>query len=41
MTIKLVHKYCGATITVNTTSLKELWKNYDKKVWSIVTIEEA
>ena len=41
MIIKLVHKYCEAMITVEATSLKELWKNYDKKVWIIVTIEEA
>ena len=39
MLVKLEHRHCKATHIVETNSLKELYKEYDKKIWKVIEIE--
>lgn len=40
MLVKLEHRYCKATHVVETNSMRELFKEYDKKIWKVIKIEE-
>jgi hypothetical protein len=40
MLVKLEHRYCKATHTVETNSMRNLFKEYDKKFWKVIKIEE-
>lgn len=40
MLVKLEHRHCKAIRVVETDSVKKLFKEYDKKIWKVIEIEE-
>jgi hypothetical protein len=38
--IVLEHRYCGCISSTTVNSIRELYKEYDKKTWIIVCVEE-